>query len=76
MLFHPVEECRHTATMLLGGVQQFRLVHGDPHWQPRPYRQQLNLTNLIVKSTIQMSEIRLTRHKTRVHTNDKDKTLS
>ena len=46
MLFHPVEECRHTTAMLLGGVQQFRLVHGDPHRQPRPYRQQL-MTNLI-----------------------------
>lgn len=31
VLFHPVEESRHTATVFFSRVQQLRLVHGDPH---------------------------------------------
>lgn len=35
-----VERGQRTA-VLLGGVQQDRLVHGDAHRQPRPQREQL-----------------------------------
>jgi len=41
MLFAAVKEGGHGAAVLLSGVQQLRLVHGDPHRQPRPQSQQL-----------------------------------
>jgi len=39
--FNASKEGRHTAAVLFAGVEHFRLVHGDPHRQPRPQRQQL-----------------------------------
>lgn len=41
VLLHTNEESRQRTSVLLGGVEENRLVHGDPHRQPRPECEEL-----------------------------------
>lgn len=61
MAFNASEEGRHTAAVFFSGVEQLRLVHGDPHRQPWPQRQQLQYNTETKKSASNMGNYVLRR---------------